>query len=188
MAFISTALRAMFSQRQQLAARRPLLLQTIARFTNDNNPPSCQLFVGGLSWGTDDEGLRDAFSSFGEVIDARVITDRETGRSRGFGFVRFTSVAEAEAAAEQMNGRSLGGRNVRVNFATEKPPMGGMGRFGSDGFRSSPGGDFGNGSFGDGGMDRAGGGGDGGFGYNQSSSGGDFGDRSYDDNSPRGSY
>jgi len=50
---------------------------------------SKKLFVGGLSWGTDDDALRNAFSSFGDVTDAKVITDRETGRSRGFGFVPF---------------------------------------------------------------------------------------------------
>ena len=50
-----------------------------------------KLFVGGLSWGTDDNGLRAAFEDFGEVVDAKVVTDRETGRSRGFGFVTFAS-------------------------------------------------------------------------------------------------
>eukprot|EP00249_Psilotum_nudum_P006203 c19536_g1_i1 orf=431-1153(-) len=153
MSVLCRALRNAFSQRQHqlLSTGRPLLLQAVARFNNENNPPSCQVFVGGLAWGTNEQSLRDAFSSFGEVIDARVITDRETGRSRGFGFVRFTSVADAEAAIEQMNGRDLGGRNVRVNFATERTPIGGMGRFGGGdiGYNRSPPGDgYGGGSYG----------------------------------------
>lgn len=96
--------------------------------------PSSKLFVGGLSWGTDDNALREAFSSFGEVIDAKVVMDRETGRSKGFGFVSFTSTADAESALQSMDGRALGGRMLRVNFAIEKPPsargFGGGGGFG----------------------------------------------------------
>lgn len=98
--------------------------------------PSSKLFVGGLSWSTDENSLREAFSSFGEVIEAKVVMDRETGRSRGFGFVSFTSVADAESALQSMDGRAIGGRSVRVNFAIEKPPAsrgfgGGFG-FGGD--------------------------------------------------------
>jgi RNA recognition motif-containing protein len=66
---------------------------------------STKLFVGGLSWGTDEQTLRQAFSSFGEVTEARIITDRETGRSRGFGFVNFSNSDDAKEAVSQMDGQ-----------------------------------------------------------------------------------
>ncbi|KAG2267041.1 hypothetical protein Bca52824_074120 [Brassica carinata] len=66
---------------------------------------STKLFVGGLSWGTDDQSLREAFSNFGEVIDSKVIVDRETGRSRGFGFVNFPDESAANAAILEMDGK-----------------------------------------------------------------------------------
>jgi len=80
-----------------------------------------KLFVGGLSWGTDDDQLRQAFEKFGAVEDARVITDRETGRSRGFGFVSFDAEDSAMSAMTEMDGSSLDGRNLKVNEAQEKP-------------------------------------------------------------------
>lgn len=86
-----------------------------------------KLFVGGLSWGTTDDGLRDAFAEFGEVKEAKVITDRETGRSRGFGFVTFMSSAESQAALTAMDGTNLDGRSIRVNVAEEKGRGGGNG-------------------------------------------------------------
>ncbi|GAB2295682.1 Glycine-rich RNA-binding protein 4, mitochondrial [Dionaea muscipula] len=89
---------------------------------------STKLFVGGLSWGTDDQSLKDAFSSFGDVTEARVITDRDTGRSRGFGFVSFSNEESASSAMNAMDGQVLQGRNVRVSFANERapgPPRGG---------------------------------------------------------------
>ncbi len=84
-----------------------------------------KLFVGGLSWGTNDENLRQAFEKFGEVDDARVISDRDTGRSRGFGFVTFHSDDAAMKAMSEMDGASLDGRNLKVNEAQEKPRTGG---------------------------------------------------------------
>lgn len=86
-----------------------------------------KVFVGSLSWNTDEAGLRQAFSQFGEIVEARVISDRETGRSRGFGFVTFNSPEEAQKAIEEMNGRSLDGRAIKVNEAQDKPrsPRGG---------------------------------------------------------------
>ncbi|MBV1857055.1 MAG: RNA-binding protein, partial [Nannocystaceae bacterium] len=66
---------------------------------------SNKLFVGGLSWDTNDAGLRDAFTAFGEVVEAKVITDRETGRSRGFGFVTFTEPTAAKAAVTETSCR-----------------------------------------------------------------------------------
>uniref|UniRef100_A0A0D9V9I3 RRM domain-containing protein n=1 Tax=Leersia perrieri TaxID=77586 RepID=A0A0D9V9I3_9ORYZ len=103
---------------------------------------STKLFVGGLSWGTDDQSLRDAFACFGEVTEARVISDRETGRSRGFGFVNFADDDAAKNAIEGMDGKDLGGRTVRVNFANERPP--GNRGFGGNGGYGGGGGGYGN--------------------------------------------
>uniref|UniRef100_A0A5B7BRM0 Putative glycine-rich RNA-binding family protein n=1 Tax=Davidia involucrata TaxID=16924 RepID=A0A5B7BRM0_DAVIN len=107
---------------------------------------SSKLFVGGLSWGTDDQSLKDAFSGFGEVTEARVITDRDTGRSRGFGFVSFSTDEAASAAISAMDGQPLAGRNIRVNMANESPSRGSYGGgFGSDsGYRRDGG--FGSGA------------------------------------------
>jgi RNA recognition motif-containing protein len=80
-----------------------------------------KLFVGGLAWGTTDDGLRDAFAEYGAVREAKVIMDRETGRSRGFGFVTFDADKDASAAMQGLDGSSLDGRNIRVNQAEEKP-------------------------------------------------------------------
>ncbi|KAI5058782.1 hypothetical protein GOP47_0026952 [Adiantum capillus-veneris] len=82
---------------------------------------SSRLFVGGLSFTTEEEGLRTAFSKHGEVMDARIATDRESGRSRGFGFVTFLTEADAEAAKDKMNGQWLDGRVIRVDPATPRP-------------------------------------------------------------------
>ena len=76
-----------------------------------------KLFVGGLSWDTGDASLRQAFEAFGEVTDAKVITDRETGRSRGFGFVTLTDESAADQAIADMDGADLDGRTIRVNEA-----------------------------------------------------------------------
>ncbi|XP_075523788.1 glycine-rich RNA-binding protein 2, mitochondrial-like [Primulina tabacum] len=83
---------------------------------------STRLFIGGLSYGTDDQSLRDAFSSFGDVIDAKVITDRDTGKSRGFGFVNYSSDESANSAVSAMDGQQLNGRNIRVSYAQERTP------------------------------------------------------------------
>lgn len=109
---------------------------------------SKKLFVGGLSWGTDDQSLRAAFEQFGAVDDATVIADRDTGRSRGFGFVTFADDAAAESAISQMNGASLDGRTLNVNEAQERSPRsggggGGGGRGGRGGDRGGRGGDRG---------------------------------------------
>ena len=86
-----------------------------------------KLFVGGLSWNTTDDGLRQAFERFGEVTEAKVITDRDTGRSRGFGFVSFSDDQAASAAINEMNGTDLDGRTIKVNEAEDKGPRGGGG-------------------------------------------------------------
>ena len=119
-----------------------------------------KLFVGGLSWGTTDAGLRTAFEKHGEVTDAKVITDRETGRSRGFGFVTFATDEAAAAATEAMNGTELDGRTIRVNAAEDRPQgRGGRGGGGGGGFGGGGGGGFGGGGGGRGGRGGGGGGG-----------------------------
>ena len=96
---------------------------------------SQKLFVGGLAWATTDQSLMDAFSEFGEVSDAKVIMDRDTGRSRGFGFVTFANQADSDRAREEMDGAELDGRRINVNEARERPPRGGGGGGGGGGFR-----------------------------------------------------
>lgn len=76
-----------------------------------------KLFVGGLPFSTNDDELSEAFSKFGTVASAKVITDRETGRSKGFGFVEFENDEEGKKAEAEMNGKELGGRTVTVNEA-----------------------------------------------------------------------
>jgi len=91
---------------------------------------SNKLFVGGLSWDTSDDGLRRAFEPHGQVTDAKVISDRDTGRSRGFGFVTFSTASEASAAITAMDGSDLDGRTIRVNEANDRGAGGGGGRGG----------------------------------------------------------
>jgi RNA recognition motif-containing protein len=86
-----------------------------------------KLFVGGLSFNTTDEGLREGFARFGEITEAKVITDRDTGRSRGFGFVTFTTEEAAQQAIAELNGTEFDGRNIKVNEAQDKPRGGGGG-------------------------------------------------------------
>lgn len=93
-----------------------------------------KLFVGGLAWASDDARLGEAFSQFGEITEAKVITDRETGRSRGFGFVTFTTPDAADAALS-MNGQDLDGRTIRVDKANSRPGGGGGGGGGGFGGR-----------------------------------------------------
>ena len=88
---------------------------------------SSKLFVGGLAWATRDESLRDHFAQCGEVTDAKVIMERETGRSRGFGFVTFADAESAAKAREELNNSDLDGRSIRVDTATERPNRGGGG-------------------------------------------------------------
>lgn len=107
---------------------------------------SKKLFVGGLSWGTDDASLRAAFAQFGEIVEAKVVTDRDTGRSRGFGFVSYTDEAAAESARAKMNGATLDGRAIKVDMAHDRGPGGGGG-----GGRGGGGGGYGGGG---GGRDR----------------------------------
>jgi len=121
-----------------------------------------KLFIGGLAWHTDDTTLRTKFEEFGTVEEAVVVKDRDTGRSRGFGFVRFSQEAEAEAAITAMNNVEFDGRTIRVDKASDRgnnPRSGGGGGFGGrGGYNAGGGGD----SYGGGGGGYSGGGGYGG--------------------------
>jgi RNA recognition motif-containing protein len=78
---------------------------------------SKKLFVGSLSWNIDDRGLREAFAPHGEITEATVITDRDSGRSRGFGFVTFADDEAAEKAITALNNTGLDGRTIKVDVA-----------------------------------------------------------------------
>lgn len=123
---------------------------------------SKKLFVGGLSWGTSDDMLRNAFEQFGDISEAKVITDRDTGRSRGFGFVTFDEQDAAMKAVSEMDGTELDGRNIKVNEAQERSPRGGRGGGFGGGGRGGPRGGGGGGRGGHGGGRGSGGGGGGG--------------------------
>jgi len=87
-----------------------------------------KLYVGNLPYSTTGEELQGAFAAFGEVVSANVVQDRETGRSRGFGFVEMPSADDANSAIEALNGKDFNGRNLVVNEARPRPE-GGRGGF-----------------------------------------------------------
>jgi RNA recognition motif-containing protein len=89
-----------------------------------------KLFVGGLPFSTTSEELEQIFAEFGTVASAKVITDRDTGRSKGFGFVEFENDDEGKKAEAEMNGKEVGGRSVTVNEARPKQPRENRGGFG----------------------------------------------------------
>lgn len=91
-----------------------------------------KLFVGGLPFSTTSEELEQIFAEFGTVASAKVITDRDTGRSKGFGFVEFESDEEGKKAEKEMNGKEVGGRSVTVNEARPKQPRENRGDFGGN--------------------------------------------------------
>ncbi len=94
-----------------------------------------KLYVGNLSFRTTSEDLREAFATVGTVESATVIEDRDTGRSRGFGFVEMATPEEAAAAIEQFNGKDFGGRNLTVNEAKPRADRGGGRGYGGGGGR-----------------------------------------------------
>jgi RNA recognition motif-containing protein len=117
--------------------RRPPALLSAFRFFNTGD--GGKLFVGGISFNTTEDGLRDAFAAHGEVMDAKIIMDRETGRSRGFGFVTYYKEEDADTALSKLNGHNLDGRVIRVDRAASRParPMGGGFGGGDGGFSGS---------------------------------------------------
>jgi hypothetical protein len=152
-----------------------------------------KLYVGNLPYSVRDNDLEQAFSQFGAVTSAKVMMERDTGRSKGFGFVEMGSDAEAQAAIQGMNGQPLGGRSVVVNEARpmEQRPRGfggggsgggGYGGGGGGGGYGGGGGGGGRGGYGGGGS----GGGGGGRGYGGGGGGNDGGFRSPYGSGPRG--
>jgi RNA recognition motif. (a.k.a. RRM, RBD, or RNP domain) len=136
-----------------------------------------KLYVGNLPYQVRDSDLEQAFSQYGQVTSAKVMMERETGRSKGFGFVEMGSDAEAQAAIEGMNGQSMGGRSVVVNEARpmeQRPRSGGFGGggggSGGGGYGGGGGGGYGGG--GGGGRREGGGGGYGGGGGGRRDAGG----------------
>ncbi|TKY55027.1 Glycine-rich RNA-binding protein 5 [Spatholobus suberectus] len=161
-----------------------------------SSAPSSKLFIGGVSYSSDEQSLREAFSKYGEVVDARIIMDRETGRSRGFGFITYTSVEEASSAIQALDGQDLHGRRIRVNYANERTrgygsgggfggsygagagagyggAYGGSAYGGGSGYGGNVDGGYGGGSYGG---NAAGGYGGGGYGAGSYGSGGNYGD------------
>lgn len=80
-----------------------------------------KIYVGNLSYHTYEDGLKQLFQAYGEVVSVKIIVDRDTGNSKGFGFVEMSSDSEAQAAIAGMNGREVDGRQLRVNEAMDKP-------------------------------------------------------------------
>ncbi|KAK8471539.1 hypothetical protein PHAVU_003G250300 [Phaseolus vulgaris] len=113
LAFVATAISTRF---------RVPLPQTQCQFycSPPSHPSSNKLFVGGLSWSVDEKSLKDAFSSFGDVTEVRIVYDKDSGRSRGFGFIIFSNEDDAKCAKEAMDGKALLGRPLRISIALEK--------------------------------------------------------------------
>lgn len=137
-----------------------------------------KLYVGNLAYSVRDDDLQQAFGEFGAVTSAKVMMDRDTGRSKGFGFVEMGSDAEAQAAIEGMNGQSLSGRAIVVNEARprEERPGGFRGPYGGGGAGGGGRSGGGGGGYGGGGGGYGGGGGGyGGGGGGRSGGGGGYG-------------
>jgi cold-inducible RNA-binding protein len=86
-----------------------------------------RIYVGGLPYSTNSQGLRSLFAEKGEVTDATVVEDRSTGQSKGFGFVEMPNASEAQGAINQLNGQSMGGRSLSVNEARPREDSGSRG-------------------------------------------------------------
>jgi cold-inducible RNA-binding protein len=156
---------------QERVVRRECRLETLLRRRAISN----KVFVGNLSFDVTREELIEAFSAAGRVVDAKVPTDRETGRPRGFAFVEYESEDAAKKCIEQLNGRDLRGRPLRVNEAENRPPRpAGAAPGGGFSRPSGPGGGFSRPGGGGGGFSRPGGGPGGGFSRPGGGGGGGF--------------
>lgn len=113
---------------------------------------STKIYVGNLPYSVTDSTLESNFSEFGSVSSAKVMMDRDTGRSKGFGFVEMASAEVAEAAIKALNGVSVDGRSITVNLARPREESRGPGRSGAEGYKASNRADvgYGNGGFGGG--------------------------------------
>ena len=108
-------------------AKCPVCFKGVAEMKN-------KLFIGGLAWASSEDSLRSAVGSYGELEEVRIITDRDTGRSRGFGFVTFVDEEAAAKCKEELDGTELDGRNIRVDYPRERENRGGGG---GGGYRSN---------------------------------------------------
>lgn len=113
--------------------------ETRAPAARKNGSDNNKLFVGSLPFESNDDDLKEFFETVGTVVSAKVINDRETGKSRGFGFVEMSSKEEASKAIETLNGKSMGKRNITVSEATKKEEGGGFKRREGSGFGPGPG-------------------------------------------------
>ncbi len=95
-----------------------------------------KLYVGGLPYSTSEGELEELFASYGQIESVRIITDRMTGRSRGFGFVEMSSEDECQQAIDALNGKDFNGRNLTVNKARPRENFGGGGHGGGGGYKS----------------------------------------------------
>ena len=127
------------------------------------------IYVGNLPYSTTEEELREQASQYGELTSCTIIIDRETGRSRGFGFIEMANEDEALALIEGLNGSNMGGRMLTVNKARPRAPRGGGGGYGGGG------GGYGGGGGGYGGGGGGYGGGGGGYGGGRGGGGGGYG-------------
>jgi RNA recognition motif-containing protein len=142
------------------------LLFTVDTYLFLKNISKMNIYVGNLSWNLKDQDLSNLFASYGEVTSAKIVTDKFTQRSKGFGFVEMADDAAAQAAIAALNGSEVDGRNIVVNESRPKPEGGGSG--GGGGFKKRS---FGSGGGGGGGGYKGKGGGGGG-GYNKGGGGG----------------
>uniref|UniRef100_A0A1J3C8K2 Glycine-rich RNA-binding protein 5, mitochondrial n=1 Tax=Noccaea caerulescens TaxID=107243 RepID=A0A1J3C8K2_NOCCA len=104
-----------------------LLNSSASCFFTQRRGVASKLFVGGLSFYTTEQGLSEAFSQYGQVVEAQVVMDRVSDRSKGFGFVTFASDDEAKKALMELNGQQLNGRVIFVDYAKEKQSIRGLG-------------------------------------------------------------
>ena len=130
------------------------------------------IYVGNLSWNLKDQDLSNLFASHGEVVSAKIVTDKFTNRSKGFGFVEMANDAEAQAAITALNGSEVDGRNIVVNESRPKPEGGGGGGFKKRSFGGGGGGGGYKGKSGGGGGGYNKGGGGGGYNRDRGGSGG----------------